>query len=839
MKEQLHKQNRKGSSLMFVIIAVAFVGILSTIILRVTMINVETKSTDRGVKKDFYSTEAVMDKLNIGLENICSTSMKKAYVDLLQNYSSDGLMTTDQNSVQNKFAKKYLDYLIDALAPGNAISASYELAPGTEYEPDKIRDAMNAAFNVDDGIDVGTKYLKIDGKPEMTLTYDPSDYSAEKYLTLKNVKVKYIENVNGEDMATWITTDVKLVVPKLSFEGANIYPDFTKYAIIGDDKVDAKAGISNASVIGNVYAGINGLNVSGGSNNTLTIAGSSSRLVTRGDVHVQQTGGLTLGSSGNPIEVWAENYKTSVLDNSEADATLTVYGDSYIHDDLSLDGPHSNANFMEGKYYGYMFNMDNAEDTSQSVNSPYSSAIVINGRNSKLNMDNSMTEILLGGRAFISRKKAAKLTGESDQDYQKRTNQDIPIGESISVKSNEKFYLVSKDDLTEGFSNPMSVSQYNDAVTKGKTPLNAQATKTLRSYLNTAEPVTNYVYSFSGTSTDAGMVYFYYNFKNQSAADRYFRDYCDKNAMSKKIVSSEYLQFGNDGKGGINIHISQNLSLLTAGNALWFNDKSNGLQSKEQSITEDNEDFLKKESIIKAAKYKSYQLTLNDGDWSNYTQSGESGHSDPTGADDGFDLVKKDENRVFDTLISKKDDASTQYLFVEHAKVSGSPNTYGFKVLSGSIKYKAVPVDLGNGTTAWAVFVADTNDSAIAAGAEPAVSISSVLSQAGVVDTANTPVILVSNCNVKIDCNMRGLVISHNTVSFEGTSIQITADSSSLQDMFSIQKSKEGSLGQEQSFIKYFECFKNMSLGEDVSGAQDQVDISNCIKYVNWKKNNE
>lgn len=832
MKERLQKQKRKGSSLTFVIIAVAFVGILSTIILRVTMINIETKTTDRGVKKDFYSAEAVMDKLNIALENICKDAMKDAYIELLQNYSTDGILTTDENAVQNKFAKNYLNNLISKIAPGKAMSANYTLADGTTYDPDVIVQAMNDAFNTDGEGDVGTKYLDIDkSKAELALTYDPTKYNAEQYLTLKNVKVNYKENINGEDMATWITTDIKLVVPKLSFEGANIYPDFTKYAIIGDEKVDALNGTEKATVTGNVYAGEKGLNVSGGNNDTLSIGGSSSRLVTRGDVNVQQTGGLTLGNVGSPIEVWAENYKTSILKDSASYASLTVYGESYVHDDLSLDAPYSNVDFVEGKYYGYTFNMDNTLDSITTVDSEYSSAIIINGRHSKLDMANGMTEILLGGRAFISRNKDTRI---NDEAFKTRT--DIPIGESISVKADQNFYLVTNDDLASGFTNPMSITNYNDLIKDGKEPMSEQAKKTLRSYLNSSEPVTNYVYDLSATDTEAAMVYFYYNFKSQSAADRYFRDYCDKNSMSKKITSSEYLRFGADGKGGggIDINISQNLSLLTAGNALWFSDKNTGLQSKEQTITDENEEFYKKESVTKAAKYKSYQLTLAEGDWSNYAQTGVSGHGDGDDEESGFDLVDKTTNRVFDTLMTKNSSES-QYVFVEEAKDAGG--TYGFQTLNGSIKYKAVSVDIG-GTNAWAIFVAETNDSVIT-GIETAVSSNDVLTKAGVTDIANTPVIIVSNCNIKVDCSIRGLVISRNTVSFDGTYRSVSADSASLQDMFSAQKTKEGTYKQDKRFLKYFKCFASMSYGESVDGAQDSVDFSSCVKYVNWKKNNE
>ena len=248
MEQRVDNKYKKGSSLVFVIIAVAFVGILSTIILRATLINVETKGTDRSIKKNFYSAEAVTDKLNIALENISQEAMKKAYVDLLQSYASDGINTTDQNTIQNKFAKRYLNNLIGILAPGQAMNASNDLAPGVTYEPKQLKQYIKNALTADGEPDV-SDFIDMEDHDKnafLTLQYgDESSYDAERYLLLKNVKVKYIENKGDKDRAvsTWITTDIKMVVPKLNFEGGNIYPDFTKYAIIGNDKVDVSIRI--------------------------------------------------------------------------------------------------------------------------------------------------------------------------------------------------------------------------------------------------------------------------------------------------------------------------------------------------------------------------------------------------------------------------------------------------------------------------------------------------------------------------------------------------------------------------------------------------------------------
>lgn len=835
MKERLQNRNKKGSSLMFIIIAVAFVGILSTIILRVTIINVETKSTDRNIKKNFYSTETVMDALNIALENISKDAMQVAYVDLLENYADDGINTTDGNIVQDKFARKYLNNLIGLLQSGNKTGTwNYSLDDKTtyEYKIEVLKEYLVDVLDDDhyetlaDFLDI--EYMKDNNCKFLEVTFDSTNSDAEKYVTLKNVRVNYKE----DDANTYITTDIKIVVPKLNFEGGNIYPDFTKYAIIGDDKVDAKTSVKNAVVNGNVYAGINGLNVTG-QEDTLTIGDKSiSRVITRGDINVQQTGGLTLGSSATPIEVWAENYRTSVLKGYETPAKLTVYGDSYIHDDLSLDGPYSDVAFRKGKYSGYSFNKDNTDDSNTEVNSMYSSAIMINGKHSSLFMGDDMTEILLGGRAFISRNRDRQQSIENEDGTFTSSRTDIPLGESISVKSNQNFYLVSNDDLAEGFTNPMPIKDYEyKTVTENKQPMSEDVKKTLRNYVNASEPVTNYVYSLSGDE-NAAMVYFYYNFKNQIAADRYFRDFCDKNEMAKKMVSSEYLKFPS----GLDISISENLSLLTVGNTITFQNKKNGMKTNSGLITDENEDYFKKESIVKAAKYKSFQLTLTDSDWSKYAQSGKSS------GDYGFDLDKKSEDvkTIFDVLITKQEKA-TDYLFVEEAKKQGAGGDFGFKKLSNfgstSVMYKSVPITV-NGKNVYAIFVAETDTNK-----ENLTEVSlDELSVTGYNQANDDVAIIVSNCNIKMDVakgnNFKGLVISQNTVSLSG-SININAEPALLQNMFSAQKAREGSLEERERFLRYFVAFSSFSFGEDVKNAQDSVDFSSCIKYVNWKKNND
>lgn len=828
MIERLLKARKKGSSLMFVIIAVAFIGILATLALRITVINVQTKSVDRTVKKSFYSTESVMDKLNITLQNVSKDAMKEAYVYIMENYTTTAYDTTDQNKVQNEFARKYIDKLLEKLSTDSAqISATYQLPYGSKYKVDYLREQMNNTF----GDNIGDCIITESGRATLKLDFNPNNYNEDKILTLQNMQVKYSENVDASDkdseIATWITTDVKLVVPRLSFESGNIYPEFTKYAIIGDDRVDAIYA-NAAKVYGNVYAGENGLNVSGGNNDTLEIGGSSTTVVTRGDITVEQTGGLTLGSSTYPIDVWAENYKTknSTTRYSTATAKLVVYANSYIHDDLSLDSVYSDVEFDYGSYNGYTFNKDNTDDSVTTVDSGYSSAIVINGRHSSLKMGDNMQKILLGGRAFISRSQdIGNAVKDASGNVIGKLNTDIPLGESISVKSDQYYYLVKNEELNAGFSNPMTVASYKSLITTRK-PMSRDVASGLSAYVNVSDPVTTYTYSISGTDENAGMVYFYYNFKNQDAADAFFDNKISKAELGERIVSSKYLKFDSGANG---ITISQNLTLLTAGNALTMKNES-GLSVEGNNLTGATETLYKKTAKYNSAKYKSYQLTLSDGDAQKYNQTG------VAEGEYGFNLTDKSSNPVFDTIITKLPEG--EFAFVKDARER--PSEAGFKLLKNSIYYKAVPVEISDSTKVFAIFLAETN-SAELTGAEDDISLKEVLTelQSTMSYQMNTSTaIVVSNRNVKVDCYFHGLVMSKNRVLVADT-ISVTAESALLQSMFTKQKMLEGSVGLEQRFLTYFKRFADLTYGENADTAEDVVDISKYVKYSNWKKNNE
>lgn len=875
MGQERKQRRHQGSSLMFVIIAVAFVGILATIVLRVTLINVDIKSVDRRAKKDFYSAESVMDKVDLAVQNLALKSMQTSYQELMGQYVSLSSSSANQAQVQQKFAVSYLNDFVKKLSEGTSNVASlqkngdgsYSLS-STRYNPEKIKGEMQ---NITDknGNEVSS-FVDIDPADAVMELHFDSSASSEKYLLLKNVHVRYTENLDASNAdagtSAEITTDLRITVPALSFGSTNIYPEFTKYAIIGDDQVGIKSGsASQVNVNGYLYAGyqsesVNGLQIDGGN---FSFTGGGNRLITRGDIVVRQGGNITLGSNAGDqgkAEVWTENYRTisSTDTTSKANAALEVYADSYVHDDLSLDSRYSQVAFRSGNYYGYTFNRNNSTGSTV-VNAPYSSAILINGKHSSLFMGDDMRSILLGGRAFVSRVKEATVMGASSN-----TRNDIALGQAVSVKSDQNFYKVSNDELTTGFTNPMMLAQYNAMMDNGsgtnytlygvdyQTPLKESVRTSLAAYLDPKEPITTYMYNLSNAGEQDAMVYFYYNFVDEEMADKYFRDMVDKTAMQEKIESSEYLQFGGS-VSGLNLNLSPSLMLFSNSNAITKVTQSD-MEVREGNINSSNLQSYLNQSIEYASTYKSYEMTLTNMEKDKYMQMGQA-----AGGADGFDLLKAEkgssDTAIFDSKLMTKDSASGKFKFVNDATTDPSGTGFDKEVTSSGnyqVKVKAVPVELSrtsNGigevsTNAYAIFVADLS----AKPKENSVNLSQVmgcvkdLQRDGYqysydrMDKRNNLIMVVANCNICVDQDVRGLIMSDGTVDFKG-SVSLKADTTGLQNMITAQKKKETS-GSVHAFLRYFKCFENFTPGEDDDNS-DTVNISQYVTHENWKKNDD
>ena len=82
------QKENEGSSIVIVIVSMALVGILTTIILMLVVMNYKMKEIDARAKNTFYSAESAMDEIRTGLQNEVSDAFTKGYIEVMQQYTS-------------------------------------------------------------------------------------------------------------------------------------------------------------------------------------------------------------------------------------------------------------------------------------------------------------------------------------------------------------------------------------------------------------------------------------------------------------------------------------------------------------------------------------------------------------------------------------------------------------------------------------------------------------------------------------------------------------------------------------------------------------------------------
>ena len=488
------KGQDKGASLMAVLVALIFVGIISVVILNVTIANIQMREVEQSGKENFYGAEGVMDELTIGINDIASGAMERAYTTILADYRD---IMVNGSDIQDKFARLYMYELEQAFLdptqpvqknpdPADVSTVTYEIG---HYDEDIMKGCLS---------DANKGYL-------WYIAEDATfhvDYTEGRF-TLQKVGVSYIDS---EGYETSIQTDMVFYTPELNFDGSNVIMEYMRYSIISDDSVEIGAGGIN--VQGNVYAGTGGIySVSPG---TATISGDT--IVTRGDISVDSGSSMTIGNDAS--RVWAENITTS---GKGDESFLDISGNIDVADDLALNGKKSTVT-LHGNYYGYNF-QDKYDAVRNVADASFSSAMMINATNSKINMSD-LNYLLLSGRTYISRGSKGNTQ-----------NSDIMLGESVSVRTNQFAYYIPANyvDATDTANIKFADGQ--------KAAYEAYiGVSNISSYLDTAKPIVPYYFKDSGISSTR----YYLNFASEQKANDFFAAYYAANSGKVNALVDSY-----------------------------------------------------------------------------------------------------------------------------------------------------------------------------------------------------------------------------------------------------------------------------------------------------------
>lgn len=792
------KRDNRGATMLLVIVAICFIGILGSLILSLTLTNIRVKQIDYESKANFYQTETSLDEIKVGLEILSSNCMHTAYSYILLHYSA---ITQDPTkSLKTEFDKLYINELVKALS-----GSDYDVTGTFYYKPNVLKNYLLSTPVAERGnvllyadTDTTTNLLKI--------TLDTSLTDTINSVVLKDIKLKFLDS-NGFE--TTINTDICLESPNMEFSMGGIYPEFTKYALIADKQISALSG-TGMSITGNIYAGADGIKVDAVNVTTedssiptgynLKINGDT--IITRGDIKVSNYAKLYIGDNMT-TNVWAENILTE-NNTSQYSAFLYMNGDIKVADDLMLNAKNSKV-IVKGTYSGYNYNQYNAvvTDMSSAVDSKYSSSILINGSESSLDMFN-LTSLNVAGRAFISRfsEKKSGLTKSGG-------SSDIMLGESISIKSDQIAYLVPSKYIWSGC-NPVNNADLDSAIAAGKVTLGVNevnfstAPNSLKTLLSTdATPgYTEYYYKVGG----ATIKYYFLEFKNQKAANTYFSSYASdaNNMTSLENSSKKYLVDTGNG-----IQLSSNL--LLAANALSFDADGKATLHPANIGDPDNPSAtLLNEAIMTAKEYKSRQLTLTAA-------------RDVTGSDFRLDKVT---NPLFRSIISYVDSPIEGPIPVIHEEASSID--YGFVSLDSNTRIKIIPIVVESVT--YYVYIID-NPSTVFELKDYLI--------AGVNYTMDKGIVVATG-DIKIGTNFEGMIISGGTITMNSNNLSVKSNTALVQDIFSNAIEMERTTWKNddtKKFIHYFKDYENVvpSASEKI----DQVDIAQYVYYENWKKNVE
>jgi hypothetical protein len=789
---------------------------IGIIVTNLTITNIQMKEAERQTKHVFYEAEEVMDDLAAGLNRAASDCLQKAYTEMLSNFRE---LTSDGENVQNVFSKMYLDNLVDYFnTTDSTVGTTYEKHVKSEtideesvvqyqigyYSISKLRSALtmyalDTENDVKKNMYVGHEsdflsdeyYLATDDEAfkDTAKYFFHADYE-NKIFVLEKVGIEKTDNFNNN---TTIQTDIVFHVPEVNFNGSNIVKDFMRYSLIADKSI--MVNNTGITVDGCVYAGSKGIFTSG--NSSASFLGS--KIVTRGDIKATTLGSLVIGNIADTskTQVWCENLiteKVGAVEQTTANsAKMTVAGNIFVSDDLEMNGDCDEVTLL-GNYFGYNFqkNYGDNEPLSSKTNADYSSAIVINGRNSNLNIM-GLNRLMVAGRTFIGRQTG---TGTNNM-------QDIPLAEVLGVKTNQLAYYVPSTYVNKA-KNQIRADKVDDFKSYC-------GVSTVMSYLPSGEAAQqvipfNYLYKKNATEYDTDTVY-YLNFKSEQDENTYFMEYYKKHRATLNLNADNYLVAGAAKiKEGLVMDLKGNLLVRDSTDNI--NELYTTIQDEKWKKGGSNFGY----SADRAVQYHSLQMTLED-------------HSEGISVSDvrvkkvlnnkAYDITVDEDQKenlkttLFRNLIDTNDDA-------EHP---------------GELEKFFQKVETKTYVREFASTVEDSDDVKILAiidndGATDAAYPVSTATYSGGLIIATGDVVISSSATKPF----AGTIICGGQIRFDSaTSAYVTSDEVLISQMIS-----QDIMLREPVFATIFKAFKNSS-GSSVNSDR----IADYLTYENWTKTME
>lgn len=512
LKRKLRHNDDHGSSFVLVIVATTFMCILASAILMGAMMTYKLKFYKLNSLNNFYEVETALDEMYAGVgaatnEHLYSAYTTTAELVVVYDTKAQAYTTLDNKSANELFKKLFMTgFVADTNYKSlKNVTDTLQSFISNEYDavdnPDGVRlDTSNMKLIYTDvNNKTTTQYYKNNGRIK---TEKQSGYENDKVqsVTFKNVCVKRSVNLQGSTAGTYeqsITTDIVLTEPEynVSFDTSSVSNNtLYEYAILADMGVEVGEDNDNrttdAQVKGNIYAASDYYNkdyndvaetkvtnkyeskpttmwgtkessaYSGifvnGKNSTLTL--NSDVVVCSGSLAAYNGAEINLsGRTQTLSELWADN----IVIGGKDGGSLKASADAYIFDDTELNAEKASLKFTQGSYFGYSYNAQDTRSlnylrqkgylaTGYKLRSHFSdSAIIVNGKNSTLDLQD-LNSLYIAGKSYIEFSKIAassvpeddeNITVDENADYAFTTLKDYSTGQSLDVKTNQLMFL--------------------------------------------------------------------------------------------------------------------------------------------------------------------------------------------------------------------------------------------------------------------------------------------------------------------------------------------------------------------------------------------------------------
>lgn len=508
MRQTLLKDN-KGSAIVMVLVAIAFVSVIGSMIMYSSFYNYRMKVTDRKAKDNFYSAEQAMDEIRTGLKQIASEAFAFAYRETLQKYGEEN--REDRTKTFETYYEKELRKRLQTLTD----SRKYDLL-------------VLRGFLSDPAPQKGEQGAYVDSSKENALLLYTDG------ICMEDVRVTYTDE---QGYVSIIETDFLFAMPDLELGDTYEFPSVGEYCLIAEKELvieRAQTGMEKTVMTGSVYGGKEGVTIE--PLGTLQVQNKkvgeeqdrTVKFITDGEILLGEddTQAASFLETSKQVSLWTSGIRLKgVKTELGSRKHLSLRGDTYVQDDLTIESAGAKVE-LAGTYTGF------GNMTTEAKNS---SSILVNGYEASLDLS-GLTSLSLGGNAYIG---TSKLDTSAVEEAEGK-NEDIKMGNAVAAKIEQIAYLVPAEcigyDVSAGTSvvakNPVNAKDpsYVSFLEKRKQdPERYKEVNLNRIDAVVGKPLSNYGASYEKVyfkpDQETVWVYYYLKFASVREASQFFKDY--------------------------------------------------------------------------------------------------------------------------------------------------------------------------------------------------------------------------------------------------------------------------------------------------------------------------